>query len=65
MSKYRNQIIKALKEKGFTGEFHLYYWNNDGWYCDCDQLCHAWIGQHVLDAIKQIKDGYLNKYLSN
>jgi ribosomal protein S8 len=63
MSRYKNQIINVLKERGFTGDFQLYYWNNDGWYCDCDQLCFQWIGQNVLDAIHEIKKGYLDKYL--
>lgn len=64
MNHYRKQIVQALKDRGFTGEIQLYYWHNDGWYCDCNELCHTWIGQHKRHAIEQINKGIFDNYLN-
>lgn len=63
MSKLKNKINKALTNRGFTGEIELFFWANDGWYCNCDQLKHEWLGQHYKHSIEQIKEGLFDKYL--
>lgn len=63
MSRNKNKIIEALKARGFTGNFELYYWNNDGWYCDCDQMKHDWIGFNTPDVLREIEKGKYDKWL--
>lgn len=65
MSLTRKDIIKALKDRGFTGTIDLYFWRSDGWYCDCDQMMHDWIGQNVRHVLIRINrgdfDGWIEK----
>lgn len=57
----RKKICKALRDRGFTGNIELFFWHNDGWYCNCDQLMHDWLGQHSNHAVQQIKEGMLDQ----
>lgn len=61
----RNYIKKALQDRGFTGTIDLYFWNNDGWYCDCDQMLHDWIGQNAKHAIQKIKRGDFDDWIGS
>lgn len=65
MSRSRCKIIEALKARGFTGNFELYYWNNDGWYCDCDQMMHGWIGYNINDVLIEINKGIYDKRITD
>lgn len=63
MSRNRQMIISALKTRGFTGEFELFFWHQDGWYCNCDQMLHDWIGQNVKHVLKEIESGKYDSWI--
>ena len=63
MGKLKNEIKKALINRGFTGDIKLFFWPNDGWYGHCDQFQHIWLGQHSKHSVEQIKEGFYDEYL--
>jgi len=65
MSKNKRKIINEMKNRGFTGNIELFYWANDGWYCQCDQLSHIHIGYNIKDVMRQLKNGEHDRYLKD
>ena len=64
MSVKRYKIILELRARGFTGEIELFFWPKDGWYAQCDQLKHDWLGQNWKHSIEQIKEGLFDNRLN-
>ncbi len=64
----RIKISKALVLIGFKPPFEFYFWHNDGWYVDSEELDHHWIGQnsgHALERLKkQTKEDVLHKRIA-
>lgn len=64
MSRNKKAITKELISRGFSEPIELFYWPNDGWYVQCNEMRHMHIGYNAADVLRQIKKGIFNRYLS-
>jgi hypothetical protein len=54
MTRTRTNMMNALMKLGFTGPFEFYYWKSDGWYVDCNELMHHYIGLNSRDVLYRL-----------